>query len=301
MSTVYKLLSQFNSNLSQGHLDAAKYVLRYLKGSASRGILFYQTGNSLASTVAIPPELRLENLFAFTDSNWGPQDASKPKENETRTVTMEELRSIQGYIITRMSGPICWNVVREKRGSRSSCIAELKAIDASIKDIQFVRHLSNQLGLTDSSAPTPIFNDNQGSLDWISSGCKPTKKLRHENLAELGIAEAKLNDEVTFHWIQGKLNSADIFTKEDNDVQHFESIRDNIVERREDFGINFRHKLGVDSHSRGVLNMHLGDAYDPAEFNKFSNDKMAHNPINEWPESDQFYTIGSNHIPVALE
>ena len=43
--------------------------------------------------------------MVFTDSNWGPQDASKPKPNETRTVTMEELKSIQGFYITRMGDP----------------------------------------------------------------------------------------------------------------------------------------------------------------------------------------------------
>ena len=39
-----------------------------------------------------------------TDSNWGPQDASKPKPNETCTITMEELKSIQGFYITRRGG-----------------------------------------------------------------------------------------------------------------------------------------------------------------------------------------------------
>ena len=34
-------------------------------------------------------------------------------------------------------------------------------------------------------------------------------------------------------------NDADLFTKEDNDVQHFESLRNLIVTPRETFGINF--------------------------------------------------------------
>ena len=40
--------------------------------------------------------------MVFADSNWGPQDASKPKPDETRTVTMEELKSIQGFYINQM-------------------------------------------------------------------------------------------------------------------------------------------------------------------------------------------------------
>ena len=171
----------------------------------------------------------------FTDSNWGPQDASKPRPNETRTVSLEELRSIQGYYLTSMGGPLLWGVQREKRGSRSSCIAELKSIDAGIKAIQYLRHLMRQLGLPDVEYPTPLLNDNQGSIDWIESGCKPTKKLRHENLSELGIAEAQEDGDVEIYWVPGNTNGADLFTKEDNNVQHFESLRDLMVTPRETF------------------------------------------------------------------
>ena len=72
----------------------------------------------------------------------------------------------------------------------------------------------------------------------------------------MGIAEAKSHDEVTFHWIAGKVNSAYIFTKEDNDVKHFTYLRDGMLLPREDFGIELRidhqlrpHKL----QTRGVL------------------------------------------------
>ena len=69
-----------------------------------------------------------------------------------------------------------------------------------------------QLGLPDNF-PTPLLNNNQGSIDWIKSGCKPTKKLRHKNLSELGIYEAQLYKEVEIYWTQGPTKLADIFTK----------------------------------------------------------------------------------------
>jgi len=124
---------------------------------------------------------------------------------------------------------------REERGSRSSNIAKIKAIDQGIRGIQYLRHLMRQLDLPDINFPTPLMNDNQGSIDWIASGCKPTKKMRHENLAELGITETKKYNEITFHWMAGKTNSADIFTKEDNDVAHYCSLRDLMVVSREQF------------------------------------------------------------------
>tara|TARA_B110001450_G_C17406700_1_gene394000 strand:+ start:465 stop:605 length:141 start_codon:yes stop_codon:yes gene_type:complete len=46
---------------------------------------------------------------------------------------MEELKSAQGFYITRIRGPLCWGVTRKKQGSRSSCIVELKLMDEGIK------------------------------------------------------------------------------------------------------------------------------------------------------------------------
>ena len=132
---------------------------------------------------------------------------------------MEELKSIQGFYLTRMGGPILWGVQREKRGSRSSCIAELKAVDQGIEGMQCLRHLMKQIGLPDIDCPTPILNDNRGAIGWIDSGCRPSKKLRHENLAELGIAEAKEHNEVSFYWIPGKASPAGTSSKEGSGTQ----------------------------------------------------------------------------------
>lgn len=78
-----------STNPSEGHWRAAKYVLKYLKGTASHGV---------QGCVAIPDELQGDKLLLFTDSNWGPQDVSQPVENETQTVTKQKLKSIQGFI-----------------------------------------------------------------------------------------------------------------------------------------------------------------------------------------------------------
>jgi hypothetical protein len=83
-----------------------------------------------------------------------------------------------------------------------------------------------QLGLSDVNNPTPVLNDIKGSVDWVKSGCKATRKLRHENISELSIAEGRLHGEVNIAWIRipGKTNPSDIFTKEDKDVGYFEGL-----------------------------------------------------------------------------
>ena len=82
-----------------------------------------------------------------------------------------------------------------------------------------------------------LLNNNQGSIDWIESSSKPTKKLRHKKLSELGISEAREHKEVQIYWMSGASNLADLFTKKDKGVVHYKSIYDKTVMSRECFGI----------------------------------------------------------------
>ena len=38
-----------------------------------------------------------------------------------------------------------------------------------------------------------------------------------------------MHKEINIHWIPGKTNPADIFTKEDKDMGHYEGLRDQMV------------------------------------------------------------------------
>ena len=228
-----KLLSQYNSCPSIGHMKAAKNVLRYLKGTASNGIWFTQNDDRLAGNVGIPDAVDPNELIVTSDSCWGPQDASIPKPNDQRTVYLDEMNSLQGHYVTRMGGAILWGVLKEKRASGSSCEAEIKAMDNGVKDVQFMRHLTEQLGLRDSSDPIPVLNDNKGSVDWVNNGGVATKKLRHANIREARVAEAHTFGEVNVYWIPGKDNPADLYTKEHKDLAQFEKLRDLMVRPRE--------------------------------------------------------------------
>ena len=92
--------------------------------------------------------------------------------------------------------------------------------------------------LPDIDYLTPVLKDNHENLGWVEPGCKPTKKLRHENLLELGIIKAREHREIQLYWMPGKTNQADLFIKEDNDVQHFELLCNQMVMPEEAFGVS---------------------------------------------------------------
>ena len=75
-------------------------------------------------------------------------------------MTMEELKSIQGFYITTIGGPLYWGVHRGKQSSRSSYMAEINSIDDGIRAIQYLQHFMKQLGLPDIEYPTPLMNNN---------------------------------------------------------------------------------------------------------------------------------------------
>ena len=114
INTAYNLFSQFDSNPSQGHLDARKYVIWYLKHTSFHGIWFRQAENCLKSSITIPEHLKGEELMILTDSNCGPKESSKLKPNKKRTATMEILISIQGLLSN------IWRDGREGLFTRSS-------------------------------------------------------------------------------------------------------------------------------------------------------------------------------------
>ena len=85
IATITNLLAKYTANPSKGHIEAARRVIKYLKGTKTHGILFSQTNNSnISSFLKFPlPQTKITSL---SDANWGPQDQSKPLPHETRKI-----------------------------------------------------------------------------------------------------------------------------------------------------------------------------------------------------------------------
>jgi hypothetical protein len=107
---------------------------------------------------------------------------------QSRTVTEDECKSLQGHIVMRQHGPIAWGLQCEQRVSGLSCEAEIKAVDEGTKTPQFIRFLEAEHG--SPSIATPLFNDNSGAVQWSLAG-KVTKTLRHVNIREFCVRDAR--------------------------------------------------------------------------------------------------------------
>jgi hypothetical protein len=222
---VVSLLSQHSHKPTQQHYIAGKRVLAYLQGTLDRGIRFVQGGSPLHVNIGFPTDDGI-----YTDANWGPQDASHPKDGETTSIA--KVQSLLGHVIFRMHGPVSWGCCREKDTiSRSSCESEIYSTDEGTKYIQSIRHILQDLGQPDGFKPTPLWNDNRGCVDW-AKGCTVSRKLRHINMRDLSVRLAHQLGHIDVRHIAGKRNIADLFTKEMKDVAHFREMAFTITSPR---------------------------------------------------------------------
>jgi len=81
------------------------------------------------------------------------------------------------------------------------------------------------LGVRDLFMPpnTIVFNDNAACVNW--SKRTTTKGLRHIQMRENMVREQVENNFVSIKHIGGKVNIADLFTKEMRDTTHFVQLR----------------------------------------------------------------------------
>jgi hypothetical protein len=178
---------------SPGHLDAARYFGHYILSKMNLGLVFSTDAtHSLESYIYFPLSddddcTTHPSLSTFCDANWGPQDASHLVPSHPRLVSIDESRSICGHLFFYGGCPILWKTHKEKRVSRSSCEAEIKATDECVKNIQMFCNILSDLHSCHTT-PIPVYIDNGGAIDWSHSFS--TKGMRHLNIRENAVREA---------------------------------------------------------------------------------------------------------------
>ena len=230
ISTITNILAKYVKSPSKGHIDAAKRILRYLKGTANKGITFTSHKQSHIESFIKFPIPDSPSVIALTDANWGPQDQSRPTSTRTYPdLQLFKTRSISGFIIWG-HGPIHWVSKRQTLTARSSAEAEIVATDECTKFLLFLRNLCDDIQISSILFPTTttIYNDNTACIKWSKN--MTTKGLRYIQIRENAVRESVLSKFITIKHIDGKLNIADLFTKEDRDTSHFCSIRDILVQ-----------------------------------------------------------------------
>jgi hypothetical protein len=225
IATITNILAKYTTKCTKAHIDQVKRVIRYLKGTKTLGIQFTSKQQSkIESHVKFP----IDNVTSICDANWGPQDQSRPQQNETRELDLFKSRSLSGFLVY-LNGPVHWVSKRQTITARSTAEAEIYATDECTKCLLHLKQIVEGLHLSEElmKGPTYIYNDNAACVQWTKN--MTTKGLQHVQICENAVRESVQNNFIEVKHIAGKLNLSDMFTKEDKDASHFITIRDLVL------------------------------------------------------------------------
>ena len=193
-------LSQYASNPSKEHKQAAMRVLRYLKGTPDQGITY----RGVDPATAQPP------LIAYCDSDWA-QDI------DTR-------RSVTGYTFLLCGAAISWQSRRQHTVTLSSVEAEYQATVQAAKEAIWWRRFLTALG-HNMREPTILRSDSQGSIQLIKNGASGHDRTKHVDTWHHYLTELADRRIIQMHHVGTADMAADILTKGLGRIKHEAGVR----------------------------------------------------------------------------
>jgi hypothetical protein len=162
----------------------------------------------------------------MSDANWGPQDASLSGPVQELPLFVSRLMSA---FYLDLLGPVHWMSKRQKVTAASSAEAEIYATDECCKFLLDLAQILDFLDVRHIFMPstTIIYNDNKACVQWSKKAT--TKGLRHIQMRENRVRENIASRFILVCHIDGRINIADIFTKEMKDASHFVELRNLIM------------------------------------------------------------------------
>lgn len=166
---------------TRAHWEAAKRVLRYLKGSADLGLRY-----SHDTPV---------DLIAFSDASYA-QDSQR--------------RSTTGFTVLASGGAVSWNTRRQITVATSTSEAEYQAMSSTAREVSWLKQMRSDLGLP--GGPVVICADNSAAIEWALD-YKVDQKSKHIQVIHHFVREMVLSKKIVIHQVPTKDMVADALTK----------------------------------------------------------------------------------------
>jgi hypothetical protein len=165
LAFVYSELNKYVQFPGKLHMAAAEHVLRYLRGTYDKGILFSRG-------------VKNANLL------WGWVDADWAGDTDTR-------RSHTGFVLMFNGGPISWKSRRQDSVALSTSEAEYMAASEGGKEVVYIRAILQDFGFA-QHGPTDLLEDN---LAAVAMSINPVRRkysrhidIRRHYVRELALA-----------------------------------------------------------------------------------------------------------------
>jgi len=177
------VMSRYMQNPKKPHLEAARRILRYVKGTFDYGLL-YKKGEDC-------------KMVGYCDADYA-------GDHDTR-------RSTTGYVFRLGSGSISWCSKRQPTVSLSTTEAEYRAAAMAAQESTWLIRLMNDLHQVTDYA-IPLYCDNQSAVRLAENPVFHAR-TKHVEVHYHFIREKVLEEEVKLKQIKSEDQVADIFTK----------------------------------------------------------------------------------------
>ena len=189
IAAAVSIISQFSANPSDQHLQGAKRILRYLRGTAKLRL-------SLGPNVDDQKPLQ---LVGYSDASWG-------DDINTR-------KSTSGYVFYLGKGPISWISKKQSAVALSSTEAEYMAVTQATKEAIWLRRLLAEIDVAvTQEGATLIYQDNQSTIALAKNPVHHARS-KHIDIQYHFVREKVEHKEVDLQYIPTEKMIADIFTK----------------------------------------------------------------------------------------
>jgi len=190
--------------------NACIRLLRYLKGTPRRGILYHpKTDKSID-----------HRLIAFSDADYaGPKTVA----GGDKTV-----KSQSGAIVYLAGGPVCWSSRLQRLTAQSSCESEFYALVSATKEVIAMRQLLSHLGEHSAlEGGTVLATDNTAA---ITCSIQPTSlRNRHFCIGVQLVRDEVIHGRTRVHFVDGDENPADLYTKSSISALKFKQLSEMVL------------------------------------------------------------------------
>ena len=178
------MVSQFMHNPSESHMDAVVRILKYLKSSPGRGMMFSKHNDFL-------------KVCGFTDANWAG--------------SITDRRFTSGYFTFVGGNLVTWKSKKHKVVAQSSAEAEHKGMAHGVCELLWLRSLMCDLGFEPKNT-MHLYCDNREAID-ISHNPVQHDRIKHVEVDRHFIKEKLDASLVSFPFVSTEEQLADILTK----------------------------------------------------------------------------------------
>lgn len=177
------LLSRFGTNPGKPHWEAVKRVMRYLKGTLDRGLVYKQQPD--------------DNIEGYCDADWAGN--------------VDDRQSTTGYVFVHQSAAISWATKKQKTVALSSTEAEFMAITAAIQESVWLKRLEADL-CPGSKNRITIHCDNKGAIH-VALNSNYSSRTKHVDIKAKFIRQKIDDEEVHLEYLSTSEMIADVLTK----------------------------------------------------------------------------------------